>query len=200
MLMLDVWAILYAALTVWTYGGADADRLEWMVSGPELTGWRLWVTGGREGPGFAVQLAVLALAAAAVLPMVERFAPAATDRALLTVLIIVAVVVSWLVVTLSYAVHYARRDRAGGGIVFPGTVRGQFVDYLYFSISVATTFGTTDVEDAPRRHVARGSRVRVQHGDHLAAGGRLGERLAIDHDQESKMGGAHVPQPTISVS
>lgn len=41
MLMLDVWAILYAALTVWTYGGADADRLERMVSGPELTGWRL---------------------------------------------------------------------------------------------------------------------------------------------------------------
>lgn len=129
-----------------------------------------------------MQLAVLALAAAAVLPRVERFAPAATDRALLTVLIIVAVVVSWLVVTLSYAVHYARRDRAGGGMVFPGTDRGQFVDYLYFSISVATTFGTTDVE-------VTSSRMR-----------RVGERLAIDHDQESGMGGARVPQPTVSVS
>lgn len=104
------------------------------------------MAGGSDGPGFSVQFAVAALFAAALLPRLDRFAPADGEGPLLAALIVVAVVMAIVVVTLSYAVHYARLDTAAPGLEFPGTREPVFTDYLYLSASVATTFGTTDVQ------------------------------------------------------
>lgn len=38
------------------------------------------------------------------------------------------------------------RAAAARGLDFPGQSTPGFVDYLYFAASVATTFGTTDVQ------------------------------------------------------
>ena len=41
--------------------------------------------------------------------------------------------------------HYAQRDIDEPGLEFPGTRTGDFADYRYFALAVATTFGATDV-------------------------------------------------------
>jgi len=100
--------------------------------------------GGGEGPGLAVTLAVVALAGAALLPRLDAFASPG-DETLLAGSLIVAVVMSWFVVVVSYAVHYARTNAEHPGLRLPDEGPHGFTDYFYFSLTVATTFGTTDV-------------------------------------------------------
>lgn len=146
MLSWVLWSCAYAGLTSLAYGRATADELPAMVNTRQVRTWQRILAGGVDGPGFAVQFAALALASAALLPRIEAFAPSTDEGILLTVLIIATVVTAWVVVTLSYSVHYARvQISAGDGLDFPGDEPPGFMDYLYFSASVATTFGTTDV-------------------------------------------------------
>ena len=100
--------------------------------------------GGGEGPGLAVTLAVVALAGAALLPRLDAFASPGNET-LLAGSLIVAVVMSWFVVVVSYAVHYARTNAEHPGLRLPDEGPHGFTDYFYFSLTVATTFGTTDV-------------------------------------------------------
>ena len=140
------WSITYAFLTVRVFGRATADDLPALVSDIPTRWWkRLLVIGADVGPGLAVQLAVFALAAAALLPRIDTFGPAPGQSAVLTVLVVATVITSWGVVTLSYALHYARCYAAGGGLAFPGEAAPNFRDFCYFSAAIATTFGTTDV-------------------------------------------------------
>lgn len=53
--------------------------------------------------------------------------------------------ISWFVVVVSYAVHYARKDAEHPGLRFPDEGPHRFTDYFYVSLAVARTFGTTDV-------------------------------------------------------
>lgn len=55
------------------------------------------------------------------------------------------VAASWVDVSITYAVHYARVDLNRGGLEFPGEDASAFSDYQYFSRGVQTTFATTDV-------------------------------------------------------
>lgn len=146
MLSWDLFGVAYAALTLRVFAGADAGRLGALVEHHHTSTWTKLVAGGIDGPGFSVQFAAVAVAAAALLPRVERFAPSEDEVLLLSALIVVAVAMSIAVVTLSYAVYYARLDASARGLAFPGDNAPGFVDYLYFSAAVATTFGTTDVE------------------------------------------------------
>lgn len=142
----DLFGIAYAGLTLRVFRGAGHDHLQALVRNQRVSTWTKLAAGGTDGPGFSVQFAAIALVAAALLPRLESFAPLAEDSLLLTVLIVIAVIMSLVVVTLSYTVHYARCDSAEDGLTFPGDTQPGFSDYLYFAAAVATTFGTTDVE------------------------------------------------------
>ena len=92
----------------------------------------------------------MALVAAAVLPRIDELVPGGSERVLLLVLSVSAVVLCWTVLAVGFAVHYIRLDVRHSGLQFPGGDPPQFLDYLYFAVSVATTFGTTDVDVTDR--------------------------------------------------
>ncbi|HEV2089397.1 MAG TPA: hypothetical protein VGR21_13915 [Cryptosporangiaceae bacterium] len=82
-----LWGGVYALLTMRAYGGVTADQLPAMVSTRRVRKWQRVVAGGSDGPGFAVQLAVMAMAAAALLPRVEALAPAVIIALMVSALI-----------------------------------------------------------------------------------------------------------------
>lgn len=140
----DVYALADIVLRVRAYAGtspADLPALVRRTSTPSRFS-RLFTT--TEGPDAAVSLASVALVAAALLPQLDVGTSA--DRFGRGAVIISAVVLSWVVVVVSFAVYYARTDIEHGGLQFPDQEpRHAWVDYLYFSLSVSATFGTTDV-------------------------------------------------------
>lgn len=143
----DVFGVVYAALTILAFRNVDPTHLPGLLrrEGAERSRWKRYLLGGGDGPGFAVSLAVVALSGAALLPRLDAFASPGNETLLATTLI-VAVVMSWFVVVVSYSVHYARKDAEHPGLRFPDDGSHGFTDYFYFSLSVATTFGATDVD------------------------------------------------------
>ena len=159
-------------LTLVAFRGVHPNDLPGLLrrEGAQRTRWKRYLLGGGDGPGFAVTLAVVALGGAALLPRLEVFTSPGNETLLASTLI-VAVVMSWFVVVLSYTVHYARKDAEHPGLRFPSEAPGVLVvppagygtnpqpdrrdgdegqhgltDYFYFSLTVATTFGATDVD------------------------------------------------------
>lgn len=142
----DLFGLIYAALTVFAFRKVNSSDLPGLLQreGAQRSRWRRYLLGGGDGPGFAVTLAVVALGGAALLPRLDAFTSPANET-LLAGTLIVAVAMSWFVVVLSYAVHYARKNAEHPGLRFPDDGAHGFTDYFYFSLTVATTFGTTDV-------------------------------------------------------
>lgn len=69
---------------------------------------------------------------------------------------LVGVVVSWLMLQVGFLMTYVGLDSEQGGLGFPEGGSPGVVEYLYFTVAVGTTFGTTDVEvrsSAIRRQV-----------------------------------------------
>jgi hypothetical protein len=157
LLFLDIWCLVYVLATVRAFAGAPAEVLRRLIrprSGrPHWDSlWAAILRGGSDGPLLAVVFAAVALVAAAVLPRVDQLVPAGAEHVVLLVLAVSAVVLGWTVLAVGYAVHYLRLDvrhrhptDGSAGLQFPGPDAPQFLDYLYFAVSVATTFGTTDV-------------------------------------------------------
>lgn len=168
----DVFGVVYAVLTLVAFRTAQPAALPALLRREASQRSRLkrYLLGGGDGPGFAVSLAVVALAGAALLPRLEVLTGRGNETVLAAALI-VAVVVSWFVVVLSYTVHYARKDAENPGLRFPREAPGflavpparygtnpqlgrwdgedglhGWTDYFYFSLTVATTFGATDVD------------------------------------------------------
>lgn len=100
--------------------------------------------------GFAIPVSAAVsgfVAAAWALPRAAELDPDRTT--VLIALVVVAVLASWLLVHTAYATHYAYayyRSDGDRGLSFPGDGAPECLDFAYFSCSVATTFGTTDVE------------------------------------------------------
>ena len=70
------------------------------------------------------------------------------------------VVLAWLVLHTSYALHYAylyyRSESSPGGLTFPGEQSPKQRDFAYFSFTVGTSFAVSDVDvtdDAMRQAV-----------------------------------------------
>ena len=155
LLFLDIWCLVYVLATVRAFAGAPADVLRRLIrprSGrPHWDSlWAAILRGGSDGPLLAVVFAAVALVAAAVLPRIDRLVPSGSEQAVLLVLSVSAVVLCWTVLAVGFAVHYIRLDVRHSGLQFPGSEPPQFLDYLYFAVSVATTFGTTDVNVTDR--------------------------------------------------
>lgn len=141
----DVYALVQILLTVRAFSGVAPERLPALVerTRPSSRVHKLLTFG--EGPGTAVTLAAVALSGAALLPRLDL--TTSSGNLLRGAVIIASVVLSWVVVVVSYAVFYARRDFEERGLDFPGDDAAHgWSDYLYFSLAVAATFGTTDVE------------------------------------------------------
>ncbi len=69
-----------------------------------------------------------------------------------TVITILTAMLGWALLHLGYARHYERLDHLfGPALQFPGTADPDLTDYVYFSLTVGTTFATSDVAVTSRR-------------------------------------------------
>lgn len=91
-------------------------------------------------PSWSVQLSLMALVGMGILVL---------NSSLRTPLLlaggVLLVLASWISVWVMYAIQYARSDLATPSLAFPGGGERTFSDYLYVSLAVQSTFGTTDV-------------------------------------------------------
>lgn len=79
----------------------------------------------------------------------ETLALARTAFKITTVLM---AVLGWLHLHLSYARHYERLDHVHSpAFAFPGTKDPELTDYVYFAMTIGTTFATSDVNVISRR-------------------------------------------------
>ncbi|WP_419817244.1 DUF1345 domain-containing protein [Glaciibacter flavus] len=94
------------------------------------------------GPTANAQWSVLAIAAVGLV----LISPGLLDSPLANALSFGVVVSAWAVTVSAYAVHYARLDAGEPSLAFPGTAAGPvFMDYIYLSAQIATTFSSSDV-------------------------------------------------------
>lgn len=98
-----------------------------------------------------ITLVVLA-AIAGELPAAKHGEPGALLRLIATLLL------TWLFANVVYALHYAHEYyRAGaapgedaGGLAFPGKEPPDYLDFVYFALTLGMTFQTSDVEITAR--------------------------------------------------
>lgn len=64
---------------------------------------------------------------------------------------LIAVFTAWLVLHAGFALEYLGLYAEKGGLEFPGGEEPAMTEFLYFTVSVGTTFGTTDVTVTSRR-------------------------------------------------
>lgn len=101
-----------------------------------------WSERQYDAPSWSGHVSVLALIVVAVILVTPDLR--GSQGVLFAALAMVAM--SWINVVVMYGVHYARVDSLTRGLAFPGEQPQELTDYLYLSLSVQTTFGTTDVE------------------------------------------------------
>ena len=103
--------------------------------------------GLQPGASMAASYAVIAMAAAVWLALSRGSDVGLPASGVMTALLVLA---AWATMVVTYAADYARRQAVSPGLEFPGEQPTGFGDYLYFSVAVSTTFGTTDVTVATR--------------------------------------------------
>lgn len=156
--------VAYVVLTLLAWGGLAGSRLVGAArSMPSRSSARSSLDGSQPGAAVAVTAGAIGLVAAgALLPQGVR-APDLASSLVTLALGLVLVVSAWAAMVTTYAVDYARRHLHAderGGLTFPDdpspVVRGArrpdlpgdgraFSDYVYLSVAVSTSFGSTDV-------------------------------------------------------
>lgn len=144
--VLMAYLIPYLLLTSVAFSTAPPERVRtWARRAERGTVLQRYVLGTAPGPGASLFIAAGALVVAVVwfpghigsaLPTVARGATA-----------LVLVVVAWISVVVAFAVAFHADDLVEGeqALDFPGDEEPVWSDYVYFALSVMTTFGTTDV-------------------------------------------------------
>lgn len=148
---------LYAVLTRTTFRSLERRELERVLRAtrPRHTSARLLLAlSGGGATSWSVSAGLFSLAVV-VLVAVQPLL-----RADVTVLVAsgLAVVASWAVVVVTFAVQYMRTDVESGGLAFPGDERPVFDDYVYLALQISATYSSSDVEvttRAMRRRVGR---------------------------------------------
>ncbi|GAA4938137.1 putative membrane protein [Actinomycetospora succinea] len=135
----DLFAVVYVVLTLRTFGGIGPGEFRARMLARDTPRRRSTLGGG---PAFAFEATVVALVAALVFPHVPGIA---LDDLVLVPMSLSVLFSSWALSIAAYALHYAQRDIDESGLDFPGRRTGDFADYRYFALAVATTFGATDV-------------------------------------------------------
>ena len=136
-------------VTIATFRRATAAQLrEWLDATRAPEGrWRhfWWALNGGGATSWAITGSLVAL-----LALLEV---ALTGRAMPFVFVVAGVAVvpaSVAIIIVTFAVSHARANR-DGALRFPGTDTPVFADYLYLSIQLTATFGSSDVEVASTR-------------------------------------------------
>lgn len=150
-LVLFVYLFAYLLITVIAFTRATAVQIrDWADRSTRGTVSQRYVFGTAPGPGVSIFIAATALVVAVVwrpghigsaLPVAPRVVATLT-----------LVVCAWVCVMLSFAVafHADNLVEDEKALEFPGEDSPAWSDYVYFALSVMTTFGTTDVNITSR--------------------------------------------------
>lgn len=140
--------VVYVWLTLLAFSRTRWSQVETWALRRTRAHWVTRVlTASEPGPGVAVGVGILALLVAVFwLPSQQGQGTLTTGQQLLLTGVLVSS--AWLTVAVTYAVAYLMQDIRSGNrsLDFPGGGRRTFVDYLYFSLAVNSTFGPTDVQ------------------------------------------------------
>ena len=123
----------------------------WMVS---LLGWTLMIAAFMGLFGGLIGLSV-PRGFVADLPEIlgtDRETALRAARVVFNVITVLMALLGWSLLHLGYARHYERLDHLHGPVIeFPGTSEPGSIDYVYFAMTVGTTFATSDVTVTARR-------------------------------------------------
>ncbi|TFH53691.1 DUF1345 domain-containing protein [Actinomyces viscosus] len=82
----------------------------------------------------------------------DRQEALALARTVFNITTVLMAILGWSLLHLSYARHYERLDHVHGpAFDFPGIKDPELTDYVYFAMTIGTTFATSDVNVTSRR-------------------------------------------------
>lgn len=151
-LILLAYLVVYVAVSVVVFSKAPPAAVRrWATRSGRGTRLQRYLLGTAPGPGFSIFISTVALLVAVL------WLPRGTGHSELPSWARVAigvgmVVVSWVAILVAFAVAYHADDALteGRALNFPGDKPSaqatDWSDYIYFSVGVSTTFGTTDVD------------------------------------------------------
>lgn len=146
-LALLMYMLVYFGLTAWVFTSAShAEIVDWADREDRGTVWQRYLLGSAPGPGVSLFFAAASLIVAMVwlpghggenVPTLARMAIA-----------VALIIVGWASVAVSFAVTFYADNLVedGQAMYFPADGHAVWSDYVYFAVSVMTTFGTTDVD------------------------------------------------------
>ncbi|MFI7006585.1 DUF1345 domain-containing protein [Streptomyces sp. NPDC050145] len=146
-LVLLAYLLPYLLITSVAFSSASRDAVRaWAHREARGTVLQRYVLGTAPGPGVGIPIAAAALLIATV--WLPGHVTSAFDEAPRTAVALALVVVAWICVAVSFAVTFQADDLVNDepGLDIPGDREPCWSDYVYFAVSVMTTFGTTDVE------------------------------------------------------
>lgn len=149
--------IAYLTVTLAAFTFAPDERIHnWAQRESRGTVWERYLLGSAPGPGVAIFIAAVTLAVA-VIWLPGHAGHSLHPQARVSVAVIM-VVVAWTSVLVSFAITFYADNllEQGKALDFPGGST-SWTGYVYFALSVMTTFGTTDVNvmtDDMRRTVS----------------------------------------------
>ena len=139
----NVFAVAYVVLTASAFSRVPAEefrrRMLLRIDRSTFVG-RAMHNGA--GPAFTIEASIVAFVVVLAVPQIDGID---LDAWLLVPLTLTILFSCWALSVVSYALHYGLHDLRKPGLAFPGERTNAFSDYLYFSIAVSTTFGSTDV-------------------------------------------------------
>lgn len=140
----DATCITFISLTVAMMRGADSARMRAVAA--------------TQDQGQSVILALVVAAAAASIWVIAKELSAARDdvgliKALRIILVFATVALSWFMVQLIFALHYAHEyyapdddtPRDAQGLLFPGGEEPDYWDFLHFSVVIGVASQTADI-------------------------------------------------------
>ncbi|NYE00036.1 putative membrane protein [Kineosphaera limosa] len=150
LVLLATYLAIYALMTIVVFARVSPQECrEWARSTQPGTRVERFVLGTQPGAGMATGLSAISLGAVVIGQSADFWWALGLSTIAGAIVIVALLVASWLSVVLTYAVEYMCRDQREPGtqLSFPGGADDlRWVDYLYFSFGVNTTFGTTDVD------------------------------------------------------
>jgi uncharacterized membrane protein len=142
-------SVVSIVLAAVAFGRADGDTLaRWMRDSPRPRSVWQHVWWGVNGQG-AFWWAITGGGVSAI-AMTNLVAGGSATPPIVLWSGIAVLAVSWALIAVSFAIHYARQHAVHGGYEFPTSADGaprapRFADFLYLALQVSTTFGPSDV-------------------------------------------------------
>lgn len=147
--VLAAYLACYVVLTGVTFGRATTESVrDWVQRSGRGTWLQRYILGTAPGPGIAIFVGLAGLLVAVVWLPGEQLTGSTLPAGGRVALGVAMILAGWAAVVVSFAVAYQAEDLrdVGSGLSFSGSEQVTWTDYLYFSLAVTTTFGTTDVE------------------------------------------------------